>query len=44
MRPQGEKSPVGGVDRWHERPDTVNLGDVAGDDGDNISRESRRST
>jgi hypothetical protein len=44
VRPQGEKSPVGGVDGWHERPDTVNLGDVACDDGENISREGSCST
>ena len=44
MRPQGKKSPVGGVDCWHERPDTVNLGDVAGDDREDISRKGSYST
>ena len=38
VRPEGEESPVGGVDCRHERPDTVDLGDVARDDGKNIGR------
>jgi hypothetical protein len=35
-RPEGEKSPVGGVQCRHERPDAVDLGDVPGDDGENV--------
>jgi hypothetical protein len=44
VRPEGEKSPVGGVQCWHERPDAVNLGDVAGDEGGNVGSEGRCET
>lgn len=43
-RPEGEESPVGGVQRRHERPDAVDLGDVAGDEGEYVGRDGRRGT
>lgn len=43
-RPEGEKSPVSGVQRRHERPDAVDLGDVAGDEGENVGRDGRCGT
>jgi hypothetical protein len=44
VRPEGEKSPVGGVQCWHERPDAVNLGVVAGDEGGSVGGEGRCET
>jgi hypothetical protein len=39
VRPEREESPVGGVDCWQEDPETVDLGDVASDDGEKVGRQ-----
>ena len=41
VAPKGEKGPVGGVERRHESPDAVDLGDVAGDEGEDVGGDGR---
>jgi hypothetical protein len=39
VRPQGEKSPIGSVYSRHECPYAVDLGDVAGNEGEHVGHE-----
>ena len=43
-RPEGEEGPINGVNCGHDRPESVNVGDIARDNGDDISRQGSCST